>query len=315
MPESLAVHPLRCSNEHLEVTILPEIGAKLYDLIWRATGQNFLWHNPRIAIQRYPIEANFDNYWCGGWDDAFPTCESCVHKGEVYPNLGELRSICWEVESASRSEIRLAASGPISPVRAEKRVRLAADSLEMSFSLRHIGYVPLEFIWGTHPALAINPDCILHIPAKKGLVAQSSDPLLGEPGHSYRWPRLESSDGSVDMSRMLPPGKFSAGHYATELTAGWYAIEYPAVGSGILFEFPLSLCPYLWLWLSYGGWRGYYLAVVEPWTSCPVTLSDAVAAGTHRILHPGETFSCTVRATPWSGSGTLQTLLKRKGLS
>jgi hypothetical protein len=309
-----SIEQIQCSNELLSVTVLPEPGAKVFDLIYRPTGQNFLWHNARIEPQRYPVDANFDNYWCGGWDDGFPTCETCSHNGEVYPNLGELRSIRWEVESATNTDVRLTASGPISPVRAHKELRLIQDTLEMRFAVQHVGYMPIEFIWGTHPAYAITPDCVLHLPAKKGLVGQATHPMLGEPGQSYKWPILDSAHGRVDMSRVLQPGKLSAGHYATELSAGWYAIEYPELQSGILFEFPLDTCPYLWLWLSYGGWRGYYVVVVEPWTSCPVTLTDAISAKTHRVLNPGEIFSCTVKATPWSRPSALDDLLERKGI-
>jgi hypothetical protein len=297
--------PLR--NEILEITVLPDVGAKLLDLTYIPTSQNFLWHNPRIEPQTYPIESNFDNYWCGGWDDGFPTCEACVHNGENYPNLGELRSLSWKIDGDhSLSYVKLSAKGPISPVEAQKEVRLLGSTLEVRFAVRHVGYEPLNFIWGTHPAYAITPDCVLHIPARKGCVGQS--------GQLYKWPLLETSDGVLDMSRALAPGKFSAGHYAMELDAGWYAVEYPNRQSGLLFEFPLDICPYLWLWLSYGGWRGYYVAVVEPWTSCPVTLTEAVAANTHRILEPGGSFSCTVRATPWSKPSTLQTLLETKGI-
>ncbi|MGI8960643.1 MAG: DUF5107 domain-containing protein [Bryobacteraceae bacterium] len=299
-------------NEALQATVVPEVGAKIFDLVHLPTGQNFLWHNPRIEPQRYPIDANFDNYWCGGWDDGFPTCETCSHNGEIYPNLGELRSIDWRVEAASQTFVRLSADGPISPVRASKEIRLVEDALEMRFAVSHLGYAPIEFIWGTHPAYAITPDCVLHIPARKGLVGQANHPMLGEPGQSYEWPILKSSPGSIDMSRVLPAGQFSAGHYASELTAGWYAVEYTERQTGIFFEFPLDVCPYLWLWLSYGGWRGYYVAVIEPWSSCPVTLTDAIAAKTHRVLHPGGTFSCTVRATPWSSPASLQSLLERR---
>lgn len=310
---SLAHHErIHRKNDVLEVTVLPGIGAKIFNLIYRPTSQNFLWHNPRIKAQEYAIEANFDNYWCGGWDDGFPTCEACFHNGENYSNLGELRSLRWDVDSITESAIQLSTWGPISPVRVRKEIRLVDEALEMRFSLEHVGYVPIDFIWGTHPAYAVTPDCILHIPAKQALVAQSNHPMLGKPGQSYKWPRLDTSHGEIDMSRMLPPGKFSAGQYVTELTAGWYAIEYPEQQAGILFEFPLDICPYLWLWLSYGGWRGYYVVVVEPWTSCPVTLTDAITAGTHRILDPGETFSCAVRVTPWSRPSTLQALLERK---
>ena len=57
-------------NRWLKVRVLPEVGAKIYDLIWKPTGRNILYHNPRIAPQVYPIESEFDNYWCGGWDEA-----------------------------------------------------------------------------------------------------------------------------------------------------------------------------------------------------------------------------------------------------
>ncbi len=314
MPRCSSIEQIHCKNDTLQIAVLPDVGAKILDLTYRPAAQNFLWHNPRIEPQRYPVEANFDNYWCGGWDDGFPTCETCFHNGETYPNLGELRSIRWDIETATESYIHLSASGPISPVRARKELRLLDDTLEMHFSVQHVGYTPIEFIWGTHPAYAITRDCILHIPAKRGLVGQANYPVLGEPGQSYEWPILNTSHGSLDMSRMHAPGKLSAGHYATELTAGWYALEYPERQTGMLLEFPIDVCPYLWLWLSYGGWRGYYVAVVEPWTSCPVTLTDAIAAKTHRVLDPGETFSCTVRATPWSKPSTLSTLLERKGI-
>lgn len=313
MRSFLSIERIHLRNDTLEVIVLPEVGAKILSLKSPHTGQEFLWQNPRIAPQPYPIEANFDNYWCGGWDDAFPTCETCSHNGEVYPNLGELRSVSWFVERHEpASLVRLSAAGPISPIRAEKEIRLTRASVEMTFTISHLGHTPIEFIWGTHPAYSIFPDSILHIPAREGLVGQSNDPVLGCPGQSYPWPHLQTAQGSTNMSRVFPAGTLMAGHYAAKLDDGWYAVESPERRSGVLFEFPLDVCPFLWLWLSYGGWRGYYVAILEPWTSCPVTLTEAVAANTHRTLSPGSTFSCTVRATPWSEPTTLQQLLQER---
>jgi hypothetical protein len=309
---------IRLQNELLDVSVLPGVGAKIYDLIERRTGHNFLWHNPRITPQPYPIEANFDNYWCGGWDDGFPTCEACTHNGEQYPNLGELRSLHWTVEaqdtSAEESSVTLSAFGPISPIKAQKRISLQKLSLEVEFKIEHQGFLPLDYLWGTHPAYAVEPGCVIHIPARTGIVGQANDPSLGQPGQKYLWPFLKTVGRSTDMSTLQPKGPYSAGHYATDLAAGWYAIEYPRLGIGLLFEFPLDLSPYLWLWLSYGGWRGYYLAVVEPWTSYPVTLSDAVASRTHRVLKPGEQIVFKTRVTPWSSPATLNSTLEKSGL-
>jgi galactose mutarotase-like enzyme len=307
---------IRLQNDLLEVSVLPTVGAKIFDLIDRRDGHNFLWHNPRIAPQPYPIEANFDNYWCGGWDDGFPTCEACVHNGEQYPNLGELRSLTWivEDESVAESSVTLGAFGPISPVKVQKRIALRERSLEVEFRIDHQGFLPLDYIWGTHPAYAVEPGCVIHIPARIGIVGQANDSSLGQAGQRYSWPVLRTEGGTKDMSVLQPRGRYSAGHYATDLSAGWYAVEYPQRGSGVLVEFPLDLCPYLWLWLSYGGWRGYYLAAVEPWTSYPVTLSDAVAERTHRVLQPGEQIAFKTRVTPWSRPETLNSMLQKNGL-
>ncbi len=179
---------IELKNDWLKLSILPDVGAKIYDLISKPTGQNFLWHNPRIAPQPYPIEGNFDNYWCGGRDDGFPTCDECDHGGEHYPNLGELRSVRWTVEAAGvegeHAVVRLSAFGPISPVRAEKTIILA------------------------------------------GIVGQSSDPKLGKPGQRHAWPMLETPAGRTDMSRVQAfEAKIFCGHYATDLEAGWYAVE------------------------------------------------------------------------------------------
>jgi|RhiMetdeSRZDD1v2_1073273.scaffolds.fasta_scaffold200257_2 hypothetical protein len=315
------IHGLRAvelENDWLRVSILPGVGAKIYDLVWKPTGRNFLWHNPRISPQPYPVESNFDNYWCGGWDEGFPTCDECDFGGEHYPNLGELRSLSWTVESVTQQSdgaaARLSASGPISPVRAEKTVTLSAlmPAIRMRYDISHVGTLPLDFIWGTHPALEPTPGMVLRLPAKTGIVGQSSDPSLGVPGQRYSWPALMTANGQQDMSRVQGrESKIFCGHYATDLEAGWYAVEDSGTGQGILLTFPLDKCPYLWMWLVYGGWRGYHHVIVEPWTSYPVHLAEAVKQQTSRRLDPGQTFSVEVQATIYARPETWQEALQR----
>src|SRR5438034_5475889 len=315
------IHGLRAvelENEWLRLTLLPEVGAKMYDLVWKPTGRNFLWHNPRILPQPYPIEANFDNYWCGGWDEGFPTCDECDFRGEHYPNLGELRSVGWTVDSVECVDkdavVALSAFGPISPVRAVKTVTLAAGSpmVRMRYELTNLGPMPLDFIWGTHPALEPTPHMILRLPAKTGIVGLASDPSLGIPGQRYSWPILETSSGRTDMSRVQGiEARVFCGHYGTDLERGWYAVEDTQSGQGFLLRFPVDQCPYLWMWLVYGGWRGYHHVILEPWTSFPVHLAEAVKQNTHRHLHPGEKFSLELLATIYAFPETWEDALKR----
>lgn len=287
-------------SESLRATILPAVGAKLYDLIRKASGRNFLWHNPRIRPHPYPVDANFDNYWCGGWDDGFPTADPCEYKGELYPNLGELRSLEWTVERATATEALLSAFGPITPVRVEKTVRLdpAAPRVTLDYRLEHVGTVPFEFLWGTHPALAVSEHSRLHVPARTGIGALSADPERFPGGdHRYPWPVLDATDGPFDMSRVHPPeSRLFFGHYATDLDGGWFAVEHQDTGEGFLLKFPVDVCPHLWMWLVYGGWRGYQHAILEPWTGIPVNLATAAARGAARSLAPGEVFEIRIEA-------------------
>jgi galactose mutarotase-like enzyme len=313
-----ALQVLQLENDWLSISLLPEVGAKIYDLIWKPTGRNFLWHNPRISPQKYAIEANFDNYWCGGWDEGFPTCDACEYQGENYPNLGELRALHWNVISADREQdelvVRLNAFGPISPVRAEKTVTLAGQApvVKINYEITNLGPAPVDFIWGTHPSLAVTPDMVLRIPARTGIVGLSSDQSLGAAGQRYAWPVIETPVGPTDMSRTRGiEAKMFCGHYVTDLEAGWYAAEDTKTGEGFLLSFPLEKCPYLWLWLVYGGWRGYHHVIVEPWTSYPVHLADAVRAGTSRRLAPGEKFSAEVRATIFTKAEPVEQALRR----
>lgn len=305
-------------SDSLRASVLPALGGKIYDLVWKAAGRNVLWHNPRILPQTFPIDANFDNYWCGGWDDGFPTCDPCEYRGEQYPALGELRSVKWQVEAAGedgeKAFVKLAAFGPISPVRAEKTVTLMAKQpvLRMRYEITNLGPLPLEFIWGTHPALEAHENLILRIPAKTGMVGQATDPRLGTPGQRYAWPLLETPHGVVDMSRVQSiDAKVACGHYALDLEAGWYAVEDSRTGDGFLLKFPLTKCPYLWMWLVYGGWRGYHHIILEPWTSYPNRLVEAVQQNTHRTLVPGGRFEVEVVATVYRGEEGYEGALRK----
>jgi hypothetical protein len=213
---------LELENRWFKVRVLPEVGAKIYDLIWKPTGKNILWHNPRIAPQTYPIESEFDNYWCGGWDDAFPTADSCVFRNQRYPDLGELRSLRWAVDStkieAGDTGAQLSAFGPISPVKAVKRIAVERNVFRMNYEITNLGPMDLEFLWGTHPAVAITPDSILRIPARYGVVSQCNEPGYGEAGQRYDWPALKISERAIPMDKARSiDANLCFGHYAVDL--------------------------------------------------------------------------------------------------
>lgn len=290
-------------NDHLRAGIIPEIGGKIYELTWKQLDWNVLWQNPRVPPQPFPVEAALGDFWCGGWDDIFPTCDPCEYGGLRYPGLGELhqgRFLVDDVQVANGQAIaHLSAYTPISSVRAHKTVIVDGPVLRIRNEIVNLGPLPVDFLWGTHPAFKPSRSMTLHIPGKTGIVAQSSGPQFGSPGQRYDWPRLSSASGQItDMSTVYGmDAKGFCGHYVTDLQEGWYALEDKEKGRAVVVSFPLRQCPFIWLWLSYGGWRGHHVVIVEPYTTYPVNLNDAVQQGSHRRIEQGEIFSIEVSAT------------------
>lgn len=297
-------HDLRVivlENAFLRLTVLPEVGAKIYDFIFRPADRNFLWHNPRLEPRRPVFGGNFDDWWSGGWDEVFPTCDVSTHKGETYPYLGELWSLPWEwrVEQDGPGEVCLSLSRTtiIAPARMEKWIRLTAEEPVVRFRhrLTNIGTRPMDFVWGIHPCFSLEPGHRIDAPARVGVVGHTVTAPFGPVGTTYPWP--------LNDVCIVPPATqgWCEGHYATELTDGWVALTDPKEEIGIGLVFPRDVFPVLWCWMVYGGWRGHYHAALEPWTGWPHQLDKAVAAGRHRTLAPGEALTCETMAVVYTG--------------
>lgn len=102
---------------------------------------------------------------------------------------------------------------------------------------------------------------------------------------AFPWP---GPDGGPDLRVVPPPTDLLEGYHATDLIEGWCALTHPTERTGVGFAFDPGLFRSIWLWLSYGGWRDQYVALLEPSTGYPSDLTEAIARGTCSWLEPGE---------------------------
>jgi hypothetical protein len=162
-----------------------------------------------------------------------------------------------------------------------------------------VGHKPFAFAWGSHPALAVHAGMRLDVPATEGEVTDAgSGGLLGELGERYAYPDL----GERDVRQVPPPSPAChALHALTGLRDGWVAATDPHArrGFGVVFDAEVHRC--VWQWMAYGGFRGWYHAILEPWTGPQPSLADAVAAGTARTLRPGQQLESRMTAVLYSG--------------
>ena len=290
-------------NEALRVTVVPALGGHVAELTDLAAGRELLWRNPRLTPRPAPFGAWFDDWWSGGWDEIFPSGDAGKLRGETLPYMGELWCLPWTVTCGSHGDaawIRGTVDATIAAARFERRLELRAGEgvLRASYRITSLDVRPLPFTWGIHPAFAVTPNHRIDHPGGEMLVGVSSDPSLGVAGATYRWPDLPdpSAPGSLRDARVIRPREDAVfgGHWATDLEDGWLALTDTATRRGLAIVFDRSIFPHAWLWQVYGGWRGHHHLALEAWTSLPMDLEGAQAAGRARILEPGASLETDV---------------------
>jgi hypothetical protein len=56
-------------NEILRVTVLPQVGAKIHQMIFKPADRDLLYHHPRVEVRQPVFGGNVDNWWTGGIDE------------------------------------------------------------------------------------------------------------------------------------------------------------------------------------------------------------------------------------------------------
>jgi hypothetical protein len=139
-----------------------------------------------------------------------------------------------------------------------------------------------------------------------GAQVLSSDAGLKPLG---RWPKA----GGRDLSRFPGAGQKSAGlYFLKNLKSNWYAVTDQKKKTGFGLAWDKKAYPYLWFWQVYGGNAGYpwwgrnFNCSLEPHSSIPDNLSEAVALGTQMKFKPFETKRAWVTALAISGKSKIK---------
>jgi hypothetical protein len=288
-----AFRAVALENRNLRVTILPELGGRIWSVVYKPHDRELLWHNPRIPLGKAPFRAVFDNVWCGGWEEMFPSPAPSVINGESYPDHGEVWCLAWEATTESAGDtvsVRLSCDARISAVRVEKKITLRADEsrLEVAYSLHNPALADFPCIFTLHPAFNVTPDCRIDFPPMSVHLDPSYPASLAGVASPFPWPRAMREGREVDLRKVAP---HSSGEvyffYGTGFREGWCAVTDAATRLTWGLVFSPQLFRACWLFASYGGWRNHDLAILEPSTSFPQQVEQAIANRTAATLPAG----------------------------
>jgi hypothetical protein len=300
---------VRLENELLRIDVLPEAGAKIYNFVHKASGRNLLWHNPHIDPARHAFGTSFDDNWSGGWDELLPN-DLVSHDtfGDPLPDHGEFwtQSMPWDVLSSGGDSVsvRFTAHGRVSPVTFEKTLTLndGESFCRVHYRLTNRGTTPYDYVWNVHPAMAISTDTWLDVPAIDGSTELWRNERFAA-GETFRWPRLPDRQGTVcDLRRIEGPHSGIADQqYLPNVSEGWYAVTDRRAKVGFGMVFPTALFPNVWLFRTFGGWRGLHTLILELSTGKSRNLEEARAKRECATLAPGAAQEADLLAVAYDG--------------
>jgi galactose mutarotase-like enzyme len=316
-------------NKILRVTVLPEKGADIAEIVHRPSGIGLLMKTPEgLRPPTGKPAADFLENYEGGWQELFPSAnDSCQYRGETIPFHGEVALLPWEwsVERDDDQEaaIRLTVHTQRTPWRLDRVMRLktASRALEIEETAWNVSDQPLDLVWGHHVVLGapfLEAGCEVDLPGE--LVCTPDElyePATAQlaPGQRASWPlangRLPGE--TIDLSRVLgPEARVHDEAYVTGLRQGRLSVTNRRLGLRFSLEWDAKVFRWVVLWRPYGGadlppLTGIYGLGVEPWVT-RYDLARAVQRGEALTLGPRQSFStrlvASVSETPDPAAGT-----------
>jgi len=316
---------VRLTTDALSVTVLPDKGADIYQIIDRASGVDPLFKapwglqphgaSPRAGSEGAPFLENYE----GSWQELFPnTNDACTYQGTPLEFHGEVATRPWdcvtEADDSTQAAVRLSIACRTVPLRLDRIMRVYHGTRELVLEERVTNTSPaaVDFVWGHHCVLGaplIASGAELRAPAATIITPPEpwEDTARLKPGQRAAWPMARLRDGGMtDLTRV--PGPEAASHddvYLTDLAGGWVEVGHSELGLGFRLAFDHGVFGWIISWQPYGGTRtmplrGAYALGIEPWVFGG-NLQEALDAGSALRIDGHGTLETRLTASirPW----------------
>ncbi len=299
-------------DRRLKVSVLPDKGSDIFELIYKPLEVDLMWHspigyrNPAGYIQSGIGADAFHDFYGGGWNDIFPNYGNpSENRGTKFGQHGESALLPWECtdlkEENSDVSAKLSVECVKYPVKAEKIICLDSTKGELTISedLINLAEQEVEISWAQHIAYGepfISKDLEVNIPAVRAVTSTFPVPYSRlTPNKEFDWPNAPALEGKNFDLTIIPPRdeKVQEDFPITQLTSPEYTLYNAKFDLGVKVSWNREAFPYLWYWLNWGipdypyFGRGRTLALEPTTSSTGNGLADDIKAGCATVLQPG----------------------------
>ena len=308
------------TSEALVVTITPERGADIVQIVDRATGTPLLAESPTGLVRPgagSPTDshATWMRGYPGGWQLLVPNAgPEREHDGARQGFHGEASLASWEIRFQDEATCDLEAYLLTAPLRLRRRVAVAADTLTVTDEIANLSPDAVETRIVQHPAFGsafLDGESYIHTSAAK-IVTDADSPGSLAGAEIIGSPQEVLPPGPQPGSIRLPAPGSGASLFAalTEFARPEATFCSPTRGLGVRLTWDGGILPHAWLWIEANagsGWpwfRRLYAVAVEPANVLPGEGGTAAhpRGGTGTRIPGGESITLTTSLTRFTQS-------------
>jgi hypothetical protein len=260
----------------MRAEFIPDPGGKLASLINKETGYEYLVQRTNTVYREQPFGGVYVDAECSGFDDMFPTIDSCKCENEPWKDVemadhGEVWSLPWE-SSVDNLSLHMSVNGVRFPYKLEKHVGFSEEhALRIDYTLTNCSPFAFEFLWAGHLMINLEVGSKLQLPedCRQAVTVLSNG--QGAFGDINDWPHFRDKNGNpyqADLSGPKDVGRFEKYYFVNRLKDGWCKLLYPDHRNKLEVSFPVNVVPYLGILMNEGGWDGLYNIIIEPCSVC-----------------------------------------------
>jgi len=298
-------------NDLLRIGILLDKGSDIFQFLYKPRDLDFMCLNPAgvrglpwLDSYQDPV-GPFLDYHEGGWQEVLPNGgRVCDYQGAHFGLHSEVWALPWRHQIIDDGpdciRVKLWVRTLRTPFLLEKTLTLqrGEPALEISEELTNEAEVEMPLMWGHHPAFSpqfVDEHAVLKLPKCEVVCDLNVDEVSRfDPGQRFPWPIGRARNGQdVDLSHVPAHGSgISDMLYLTELSDGWAEIVNRKQGLSFRMDFDHEVFRCCWLYLEFGGNKGFWswgrqnMVCLEPFSSWPAILSNAMKQGTELRLGP-----------------------------
>jgi hypothetical protein len=201
-------------NDHLKVSVIPELGAKIAQITDKHANYEWLWEDPTRRLKERQPGDSYDEHEITGFDECFPNIGISSYPGDpnlTLPDHGELWSQAWSFQRSNDSIISTAI-GKVLPYTFVREITLKDQSLTFSYAIENTGQESFKGFWSAHPLFHAVEGMQILISGNPPMTKEfsfsgrmGSDGNDGYAGHldKYKWPNTIGESGeSFDLSQI-----------------------------------------------------------------------------------------------------------------